>query len=546
MSDELIDLNPDLKRLRDDRYDIRIRNGLLVVANIPYVTGPEKGTAYGMIVSELTMSGDRTQAPGDHQVWFCGGVPHDQHGKPIEALSLQKSEDRLFEGVVADFKFSSKPRHPDSYEDYHQKITAYVHAISNPAIAINPSLTATVERSNALTQADQVFEYMDTASGRAGISGIKHKLAMEHVAIIGLGGTGSYILDIMAKNPVKTISLFDGDQYYNHNAFRCPGAPSKARIEACPSKVDYLKEIYSNMHRGIEACNQHITPQNINELLDGLNLDFVFICVDRMATRGFVAKYLKSRGVPFIDVGMGLELVEEHDCLIGSCRVTLCTDSQNEHFEKYMEVPVDSEDDIYGSNIQIAEMNMLNAALAVIKWKKFRGFYQDSYCEHESIYEINTHQLSSSVDSRSKPESEECRPARIETLTYVPVVHIPEDIEDGKLYVSDEFEVATHRCCCGCGEEVVTPLHPTGWSLKVEEGQATMKPSIGNWSFACRSHYWIREGRIVWASDMSQEEIECGRAQDREEREEYYERQRRLPNRIRRWFRWAFFWIYKK
>ena len=535
MSDELIDRNPDLKRLRDEQYDIRIRNGLLVVASIPYVTSPRKVTAYGMIVSELTLSGDRTQPPGSHQVWFCGGVPHDQHGKPLEALSLQKSNDRLFDGVVADFQFSSKPRHPDTYQDYHQKITTYVHAISDHATAINPSLTAKVAHPAASTKEERIFKYMDTASGRAGISGIKHKLARGHVAIIGLGGTGSYILDILAKNPVATISLFDGDPFCNHNAFRSPGAPSKEELETLPNKVDYLTSIYSRMHSHIKPCNERLTEQNINALLDGHDFDFVFVCVDNATARSTVANYLKTRKVPFIDVGMGLELVAEHDCLIGSCRVTLCTENQHDHFEKHMRVPVGGGDDVYGSNIQIAEMNMLNAALAVIKWKKHLDFYQDSYREHESVYEINTHQLSSSVDSRPALLPDELETGRIETIAYVPVEHVPEDMEDGKLYVSEKFKLAVHRCCCGCGEEVVTPLHPTEWSLAVEDGLATMKPSIGNWSFACRSHYWIREGRIVWAEDLSQEEIEYGRERDRKEKEEYYRQQRRLLNRILRW-----------
>ena len=124
---------------------------------------------------------------------------------------------------------------------------------------------------------------------------------------------------------------------------------------------------------------------------------------------------------------------------------------------------------------------------------------------------------------------------RIETLTYVPVVHVPEDLEDGKLYVSERFQTAVHRCCCGCGEEVVTPIHPTEWRLQVAENQVTLRPSIGNWNIACRSHYWIKAGRVVWAREMSREEIARSRKRDRREREAYYARQRSWPNRLRRW-----------
>ena len=404
MLDELIDRNVDLKRLRDEGYDVQVRGGLLVIDHVPYVTGLAKGTAYGMLVSELTLNGNQTQTPSSHQVWFCGGMPHDQYGRPLAALSLARSQNNLFEGVVSDFQFSSKPRPPDYYEDYYQKMMAYIHAISDHAVAVVPSMTAKVGYLSESEEEAGIFKYMDTASGRAGIGGIKQKLAMNRVAIVGLGGTGSYILDIVAKTPVKTISLFDGDQFRNHNAFRCPGASSKEKVEAGLSKVAYLEDIYSSMREGIEAQNVEITQDNLT-LLDGH--DFIFVCVDNSFVRGMIARHLISRDVPFIDVGMGLELIGEQGCVIGSCRVTLCTKDQSDHFEKYANAPVGIEDDIYGSNIQLAEMNMLNAALAVIKWKKFCGFYQDSYREHESVYELNTNQLSSSADLRSKSGSEE-------------------------------------------------------------------------------------------------------------------------------------------
>lgn len=102
------------------------------------------------------------------------------------------------------------------------------------------------------------------------------------------------------------------------------------------------------------------------------------------------------------------------------------------------------------------------------------------------------------------------------TLRPQSVEFIPEHLEDGVLYISQRYQTATHRCCCGCGEEVVTPLSPTDWSLRIVNGAVTLYPSIGNWSFACRSHYWIREGKVVWAGSMTQRQI--GRARMREQR----------------------------
>lgn len=102
------------------------------------------------------------------------------------------------------------------------------------------------------------------------------------------------------------------------------------------------------------------------------------------------------------------------------------------------------------------------------------------------------------------------------------VEYIPERLEEGILYISEKYGTATHKCCCGCGEEVVTPLNPTDWSLKMEGNLATLDPSIGNWSFACRSHYWIRRGQVIWAASMTQRQIERVRAFDHAKKEAYF------------------------
>ena len=109
-------------------------------------------------------------------------------------------------------------------------------------------------------------------------------------------------------------------------------------------------------------------------------------------------------------------------------------------------------------------------------------------------------------------------------LIYQPTEFIPEYIEEGVLYVSTKYGTAIHKCCCGCGEEVVTPLAPTDWRLKLRGHAATLHPSIGNWSFACRSHYWIRDGKVIWGSDMSEKRIQQGRALDRVQKQIYFKR----------------------
>lgn len=102
------------------------------------------------------------------------------------------------------------------------------------------------------------------------------------------------------------------------------------------------------------------------------------------------------------------------------------------------------------------------------------------------------------------------------------VEYIPDNLNDGTIYVSMGFATVVHKCCCGCGNEVVTPLSPTDWKLTFDGQSISLYPSIGNWSFTCQSHYWIKENRVKWAAQWSQQEINDGRNQDLLIKEKYF------------------------
>ena len=104
------------------------------------------------------------------------------------------------------------------------------------------------------------------------------------------------------------------------------------------------------------------------------------------------------------------------------------------------------------------------------------------------------------------------------------VAAIPETLQANTLYVTTEGDVAGHLCACGCGREVITPLSPTDWSMTIDQLGASLSPSIGNWAFPCRSHYFIWDGVAVWARDMPDKVIEGGRRKDRARKQSYYER----------------------
>lgn len=107
-------------------------------------------------------------------------------------------------------------------------------------------------------------------------------------------------------------------------------------------------------------------------------------------------------------------------------------------------------------------------------------------------------------------------------LTHKFVNQIPEILEDNVIYVSIPFETVIHKCCCGCGREVITPLSPTDWSLTFDGETITLNPSIGNWNFECKSHYFIRNNKVVWARKFNKFEIKEIKEYDIEQRQIFY------------------------
>ncbi|HKY09689.1 MAG TPA: DUF6527 family protein [Candidatus Binatia bacterium] len=104
---------------------------------------------------------------------------------------------------------------------------------------------------------------------------------------------------------------------------------------------------------------------------------------------------------------------------------------------------------------------------------------------------------------------------RAKTLKHKFVTAIPETLEEGTLYVSLEYRTVIHKCCCGCGQEIVTPLGPTDWKVISDGVSVSLNPSIGNWRLPCRSHYWIDRNTVVWAAQWSDEEVAAVQNLDR-------------------------------
>jgi len=107
-------------------------------------------------------------------------------------------------------------------------------------------------------------------------------------------------------------------------------------------------------------------------------------------------------------------------------------------------------------------------------------------------------------------------------LAYEFVEFIPDELRERTLYISPTYSTAVHKCCCGCGREVVTPLSPTGWQITFDGKTVSLYPSIGSWSLPCQSHYFITKNKVVWARKWTEKQIAKGRAQEARAKERYY------------------------
>lgn len=379
-------LKEDIQRLVDEGYEASIYNQHLLVESVPYVT-PAGVLAYGTLVCDYS---DESR-PRDHTVWFKGETPCNHQGQPLSQVINNSNPQVLFDRFQVNHYFSNKPSNvPDFPNNYHVKMTHYIDLLGAQARVIDPDADARTGRVVESRDIESVFKYGDTASARAGIMAISQKLKLSRIAIIGLGGTGSYILDQVAKTFVTEIHLFDGDDLKRHNAFRAPGAFSIEQLQQCPKKVDYFSDLYGSMRTGIFSHSYYLDASNIQELVD---FDFVFVSVDDGISRGLICNHLKDKDIPFVDVGMGLKKDSGMMVISGQCRATLCTPSKNDHINTYIDTHDNREDALYASNIQVADMNALNAMMAVLLWKQYFGFYSNTEHSHNLSFAIGFQSL---------------------------------------------------------------------------------------------------------------------------------------------------------
>jgi hypothetical protein len=381
---KLVNHNPDLKRLVEKGYAVSFDSKCLVVRDIPYLDNDRK-LQIGAIVAKLVFVDQGEQVvQDDHQILFAGSVPHGLDGKPIPNLGGGPCSwvlSTACDDVPVQRSFSNKPKSTGRFQDFFEKIESYVAIISGPAMALHDSTPYTF-RIVEETESDSVFRFQDTLTSLAGITDLSARFKDDVIAVIGLGGTGAFVLDFMVKTPVREIRGFDLDVFHVHNAFRSPGALEPSELGK--GKADVYRARYDNFRHGLSVMPKVIDASCSNDLND---VTFAFVCVDKGSSRSNIFDLLISKGIPFIDVGMGLR--RKDGSLNGMLRTTyFSAKNAQELKEKGLTDVADHPDHLYRANIQIGELNALNASLAVVRFKQLRGFYAQETDYHNLLFEV--------------------------------------------------------------------------------------------------------------------------------------------------------------
>lgn len=368
--------NPDLQRLLEKGYALAIDSNYLVVRDIPYLDSAGQ-LQWSAFVGKLVLEDQTKVRPDDHQIYFAAPRPFGLDGQVVRGLGGGEAQLNLSEhcrDVVVRQSFSHKLKEggqPRPYVDHFEKVESYVAMVCGPAMArfgVNPHTYRDCEEETP----NSVFKLRDTLTSRAEISDLAKLFENDVIAIIGLGGSGSYVLDFMVKTSVREIRGFDPDNFFVHNAFRSPGRLDMGEgAELRQSKAEVYRKRYENFRHGLTVKPLFIDDMSAAEL-DGVT--FAFVSVDKGTSRKRIIDLLIAKNIPFIDVGMGLK--RHAGPISGTMRTTYFPHDSGHTIRSKGYVPeTDPPDDVYKSNIQIAELNALNAALAVLRFKQIRGFY---------------------------------------------------------------------------------------------------------------------------------------------------------------------------
>ena len=299
-----------------------------------------------------------TDAEHDGRVYHANGTPIESYingdGKTWSNISIHKGSQ-------------------DSPED-DDSASALIHRYAKQIVG---AVSAAGYSETASPAPRGPFKIPNTFEARAAIAPVQDRIRGQRIAIIGLGGTGSYVLDLVAKAPVMEIHLLDSDDVEWHNFMRAPGAPTAEEIESRHNeplhKVDYYHSKYASLREGIYPHAVRVdSPSIFGEFLSAHPIDYAFVCIDQLTEgdsprQDVVYCALSAAAVPFIDSGVSITV---EDCAVGGVVTTSAYDAGSVAWKDA--IPnARVEGNVPGyRNVQLPEVNALAAALAVMEWRR--------------------------------------------------------------------------------------------------------------------------------------------------------------------------------
>lgn len=380
MSSSLIDRSSDLKTLAEAGFALVLRGAYLIVKNLPYLYNAVGELSHADLITSIELAGNITTPPSDHTVWWTGKPPFRADGSSMESYlscNVWPEGHDLGEELTAYMQWSRKPvanGKKRNFIDYKEKVLTYIGEVAGQADIKYPGvLEATKSGETPTIKLNTRFKYIDTNTYRYGLKGIEQRIEDEIVAIVGVGGTGSYLMDILAKTNIKELHLFDKDVLKQHNAFRMCGAARIEELGGSCSKVDWYSRTYSAIREvGIHVHSEELTGDN-RDILSQFTT--VFIAVDDLTVRRDLQVACNELGIYHVSVGIGVEVEGEANNQLGG-NVKVETAFRPKHHRLSEPPSHERPDQPYGI-VQVAELNMLGAALAVLEWKAEVGIYRN-------------------------------------------------------------------------------------------------------------------------------------------------------------------------
>ena len=362
-----------LDRVIQAGLDYTIEGDTLTVGPVSYRLR-SGGVAHGELICHLEREGEKLSAPSDHTVgWVADEKPHAADGQVLESLIHQDWSQGWPNGMTSRCGMSRRP-HGRGYRDYGEKMLAYARLIARET---GQNWRRDAVGSGLVKDGNNMVD-QETGLTRSAVGDMDQLVQREKLAVIGAGGTGGFIVDMISKCNVASIDIYDDDVVSQHTQLRWPGVVNRLVVEEHRNKAEYLAQMYSSRtNRNIRGHALRVDRGDLSFFRDKT---MVFVAIDRGEDRRTILTGLTDMGVNFIDCG--IDLHRAPDGLTASARIvrTAAGDNREQRMAIVERTPDrDMGEGLYEAAIQTAEVNALNATLAVIAWKQGIGFYKDAF-----------------------------------------------------------------------------------------------------------------------------------------------------------------------